>query len=65
MIAKWRQRILNVIFLNIFEWDRKSTASRLSQEFELIWAKCRNFADFNLLAAMKSVDKFKSIPNLL
>ena len=36
MIAKWPQRILNVIFLNISEWDRKSTASRLSQEFELI-----------------------------
>ena len=63
MIAKWHQRILNVIFLNIFEWDFKSTDSRLFQEFELIWGKCRNFADFNLLAAMKSVNK--SIPDLL
>ena len=35
MIAKWHQRILNVIFLNIFEWDFKSTDSRLFQEFEL------------------------------
>ena len=63
MIAKWPQRILNIIFLNISEWDRKSTASRLSQEFELIWTKYKNLADFNLLAAMKSVNK--SIPDLL
>ena len=46
------------------EWDRL-TASRLSQEFKLIWAKDKNLADFNLLAAMKSVEKFKSIPDLL
>ena len=57
MILKWHQRILNVIFLNVFEWDRKSTDSRLSQESELILAKCRNFANFNLLAAMKSFNK--------